>query len=97
MGEVYRARDPRIGRDVAIKVLPAFAAGDETSVRRFINEIRLARRISHRNVVRTHDVGRWSGGLFLSMEFVAGRTLPTHACLGSWRHLWSHDTPPGPL
>ena len=75
MGAVYLARDMELDEDVALKVLPPTAFGDETSVRRFINEIRIARRISHRNVVRTHDVGRWAGGLFLTMEFVAGRTL----------------------
>ncbi len=75
MGAVYLARDLELDEDVALKILPALLAGDETATRRFINEIRLARRISHPNVVRTHDVGRWSGGLFLTMEYVPGRTL----------------------
>lgn len=75
MGAVYLVRDLELDEDVALKVLPPFATDDETAVKRFINEIRIARRISHRNVVRTHDVGRWSGGLFLTMEYVAGRTV----------------------
>ena len=75
MGAVYLARDLELDEDVALKILPPLQSGDETSVKRFINEIRLARRISHPNVVRTHDVGRWSGGLFLTMEYVEGRTL----------------------
>ncbi len=75
MGAVYLAKDLDLDEDVALKVLPPQTVGDETAVRRFINEIRIARRISHRNVVRTHDVGRWEGGLFLTMEYVAGRSL----------------------
>ncbi len=75
MGAVYLARDLELDEDVALKVLPSYAVEDETAVRRFLNEIRIARRISHRNVVRTHDVGRWSGGFFLTMEYVPGRTL----------------------
>lgn len=75
MGAVYLARDLELDEDVALKILPPLNTDDESAVRRFVNEIRVARRVSHRNVVRTHDVGRWAGGLFLTMEFVAGRTL----------------------
>ena len=75
MGAVYLAYDRELDEEVALKVLPPLNTTDETAVRRFLNEIRVARRISHRNVVRTHDVGRWSGGLFLTMEYVPGRTL----------------------
>ena len=75
MGAVYLAHDAELDEDVAIKVLPPLPTGDDTSVRRFLNEIRVARKISHPNVVRTHDVGRWSGGLFLTMEYIPGRTL----------------------
>jgi serine/threonine protein kinase len=75
MGAVYLAHDRELDEEVALKVLPPLDTSDETAVRRFLNEIRVARRISHRNVVRTHDVGRWSGGLFLTMEYVPGHTL----------------------
>ena len=75
MGAVYLAHDLELDEDVALKVLPPLSGDDETAVRRFLNEIRIARRISHQNVVRTHDVGRWPGGLFLTMEYVPGRTL----------------------
>lgn len=75
MGAVYLAKDLDLDEDIALKVLPPSTFHDETSVKRFINEVRIARRISHRNVVRTHDVGRWEGGLFLTMEYVAGRSL----------------------
>lgn len=75
MGAVYLAHDLELDEPVALKVLPPLHSADETAVKRFMNEIRLARRISHQNVVRTHDVGRWTGGFFLTMEYVAGRTL----------------------
>lgn len=75
MGAVYLAKDLDLDEDVALKVLPPSTFHDETAVKRFINEVRIARRISHRNVVRTHDVGRWDGGLFLTMEYVSGRSL----------------------
>jgi len=75
MGAVYLAKDLDLDEDVALKVLPPSTFHDETAVKRFINEVRIARRISHRNVVRTHDVGRWEGGLFLTMEYVSGRSL----------------------
>lgn len=75
MGAVYLAKDLDLDEDVALKVLPPSTFHDETAVKRFMNEVRIARRISHRNVVRTHDVGRWEGGLFLTMEYVSGRSL----------------------
>ena len=75
MGAVYLAKDLDLDEDVALKVLPPSTFHDETAVKRFMNEVRIARRISHRNVVRTHDVGRWAGGLFLTMEYVSGRSL----------------------
>lgn len=75
MGAVYLAKDLELDEEVALKVLPPSTFHDETAVKRFINEVRIARRISHRNVVRTHDVGRWEGGLFLTMEYVSGRSL----------------------
>jgi len=75
MGAVYLAHDRELDEEVAMKVLPPLLGDDGVSERRFLNEIRVARRISHRNVVRTHDVGRWSGGLYLTMEYVRGITL----------------------
>ncbi|MFL5576577.1 MAG: protein kinase domain-containing protein [Gemmatimonadaceae bacterium] len=76
MGTVYRARDRELGEDVAIKVIrPNLLAGDSTLRERFKTEIRLARRISHENVVRTHDLGEWAGVSFVTMEYVEGITL----------------------
>lgn len=57
MGEVYRARDPRLGRDVAIKVLPAEFARDEERMRRFTREARAAGSLQHPNIVTVFDIG----------------------------------------
>jgi CheY-like chemotaxis protein len=75
MGTVYRARDLELNDDVAIKTLLPELVTDHTLLERFKSEIRLARRISHRNVVRTHDFGEWGGVCFLTMEFVEGITV----------------------
>jgi len=57
MGEVYRARDPRLGRDVAIKVIPAGLSGSADRVRRFEQEARAAGAVSHPNVCAIFDIG----------------------------------------
>jgi DNA-binding response OmpR family regulator/tRNA A-37 threonylcarbamoyl transferase component Bud32 len=75
MGTVYRARDLDLDEDVAIKTLRSEFISDPDSVERFKTEIRLARRISHPNVVRTHDFGESSGLYYLTMEYVEGLTL----------------------
>jgi CheY-like chemotaxis protein/tRNA A-37 threonylcarbamoyl transferase component Bud32 len=75
MGTVYRAKDLELGQEVAIKTLrPEFLA-DDSILERFKSEIRLTYRITHRNVVRTHYFGEWSGAYYLTMEFVEGITL----------------------
>lgn len=76
MGSVYRALDRELGETVALKVLHADLAQVAPSVvERFRQEIRLARRITHRNVVRTHDIGQDRGLLFITMEYVEGTPL----------------------
>ena len=75
MGAVYRARDLELGEEVALKTLRRDLVGDAQHLERFKSEIRLARRISHRNVVRTHDLGEWQGTYFLTMEYVEGITV----------------------
>lgn len=76
MGTVYRAIDKGLSEEIAIKVLRADAlGGDEDVIERFKNEIRLGRRISHRNVVRTHDFGECDGRYFVTMEYVRGITV----------------------
>jgi len=76
MGMVYQARDAQLGEEVALKVVRRDLVGHNASlVERLKSEIRLARRISHRNVVRAHDLGEWQGVFFLTMEFVKGINL----------------------
>jgi serine/threonine protein kinase len=75
MGEVYRARDERLGREVAIKVLPAAASSDEDRLRRFEKEARSASSLNHPNIVTVYDVGDSDGVSYIAMELVAGRTL----------------------
>jgi Tol biopolymer transport system component/predicted Ser/Thr protein kinase len=75
MGEVYRASDPRLGRDVAIKVLPAERMADESRRRRFIHEARAASALNHPNIVTVHEVDSVDGIDFIVMEYALGRTL----------------------
>ena len=76
MGVVYRAIDKELGEPVAIKTLKGDAvANDSTLLARFKDEIRLARKITHRNVVRTYDIGEVEGLYYITMEFVEGQSL----------------------
>ena len=72
MGEVYRARDPRLGREVAIKVLPAERMADESRRRRFVQEARAASALNHPNIVTVHEVDSVDGIDFIVMEYVRG-------------------------
>jgi TolB-like protein/tetratricopeptide (TPR) repeat protein len=75
MGEVYRAFDPRLGREVAIKVLPRSLSSDPDRVMRFEREARSASALNHPNIVTVHDVGEDGGVLYIAMELVDGQTL----------------------
>jgi Tol biopolymer transport system component len=75
MGEVYRARDMRLGRDVAIKVLPEALANDADRLRRFEQEARTIAALNHPNILGIHDVGAHHGVPFLVSEFLEGQTL----------------------
>ncbi len=75
MGEVYRARDTRLGREVAIKVLPAHLSADEKALARFEREARVVAALSHPNLVAIHDVGNSDGTVFAVMELLEGSTL----------------------
>ncbi len=76
MGVVYRAFDRELQEPVAIKTLrPEAMAGDTVALERFKQEIRLARKIAHRNVVRTYDLGEVGGMYYLTMEYVEGTSL----------------------
>src|SRR5262245_4009514 len=75
MGEVYEAQDTRLGRVVAIKVLPAEVAGDPELKQRFVRECRILATLSHPNICSVFDVGEQDGVDFLVMEYLDGETL----------------------
>ena len=75
MGEVYRARDTRLGRDVALKTLPSSFASDPERRARFEQEARAASALNHPNIITVHDVGEHDGALWIAMEHVEGKTL----------------------
>lgn len=76
MGTVYLAHDRELGEDIALKVLhPSLLAADPLRLERLRTEIKLARKISHPNVVRSHDIGEWEGQYYITMEFIRGVTV----------------------
>ncbi len=75
MGEVYRAKDPRLGREVAIKVLPASFSADAERLRRFEQEARAAGILNHPNITAVHDVGTHEGAPYVVSELLEGETL----------------------
>jgi len=75
MGEVYRACDTRLGRDVAIKVLPAHLSSDPELKERFQREARAISSLNHPNICTLHDIGHQDGVDFLVMEYLEGETL----------------------
>ncbi len=75
MGEVYRARDTRLHRELAIKVLPASVARDPEFLARFQSEARAASALNHPNIITIHDIGSADGVSFILMELVVGKTV----------------------
>src|SRR5271169_4013852 len=75
MGEVYRARDQRLGRDVAVKVLPASFASDADRLHRFEQEARAIAALNHPNILGVHDIGDQNGIRYIVTELLEGRTL----------------------
>src|SRR5437868_9981026 len=75
MGEVYRARDRRLNREVAIKVLPASLADDADRLLRFAQEAQAASALNHPNIITIHEVGEIEGLHFIVTELIDGNTL----------------------
>src|SRR6266581_9270303 len=78
MGEVYRARDPRLNREVAIKVLPERLATDPQALRRFESEAKAVAALSHPNILAIHDFGNDQGVSYAVTELLEGETLRSH-------------------
>ncbi len=83
MGEVYRAHDERLDRDVAVKVLPADAFTDETARKRFRKEALALSKLNHPNIAVVHDFDTQDGIDFLVMEYVRGTTLSERVSNGA--------------
>src|SRR5207245_7062186 len=89
MGEVYRARDQSLDREVAIKVLPKELASDPDRLRRFEQEARAAAALNHPNILAVYDIGETDGSPYIVSELLEGQTLPlaTGARLGPYEIL----------
>ncbi|HLN58473.1 MAG TPA: protein kinase [Thermoanaerobaculia bacterium] len=83
MGEVYRARDPRLGREVAIKVLPASYSQDTDRLKRFEQEARAAGVLNHPNIMAVYDIGTHEGAPYVVSELLEGETLRARLAVGA--------------
>ena len=83
MGEVYRASDTRLRREVAIKVLPAAFSKDADRLRRFEQEARAAGMLNHPNILTVHDIGTHEGAPYIVSELLAGETLRERLAQGA--------------
>jgi len=75
MGEVYKGRDSKLDRDVAIKVLPDTVASDPDALSRFEREAKAVAALSHPNILAIHDFGKEAGTVYAVMELLEGETL----------------------
>ena len=90
MGEVYRARDTRLERTVAIKILPQSLASDRERLERFQQEARILSALNHPNLMAIYDVGSQDGVHFLVSEFLEGQTLRERLAAGPLTATPSH-------
>src|ERR1035438_2489850 len=86
MGEVYRARDQRLGRDVAVKILPASFAADPDRLRRFEQEARAVAALNHPNIFGVPDLGQQDGTPYMTCELLEGETLRVILARGPLSH-----------
>src|SRR5947207_13220686 len=82
MGEVYLAQDSKLDRTVAVKVLPADLAHDQSRMRRFVQEARTASSLSHPNVAHIYEIEEIDGVHFIAMEYIDGETLRQRVARG---------------
>ena len=82
MGQVYRAFDPRLGRDVALKIIRRLAADDESALDRLLREATLASALNHPNIVTIYETGVVGGDRYIAMELIEGSTLRQLAAQG---------------
>ena len=94
MGEVFRARDTRLDRDVAIKVLPESLAGNADRLRRFEQEARAAGSLNHPNVLAVYDVGSQDEIVYLVSELLEGQTLRDRIAAGPLTRAGSASSSP---
>ena len=80
---MYRARDTRLERDVALKVLPAAKLADDDARARLLREARMASRLNHPNVCTVHEVGEIEGEIYIAMELVEGEPLSARLSPGA--------------
>jgi serine/threonine protein kinase len=82
MGEVYLAQDTKLDRKVALKILPADVAADQTRMRRFVQEAKAASALNHPNIITIHEIEQLDSVNFIATEFIDGETLRQRICAG---------------